>query len=62
MLSQLVSYRRREIGVRMALGATRQSVAALILRQGIVLIAAGLAVGMPLAYAAGRLISSFLYR
>ncbi len=62
VLSQLVSYRRREIGVRMALGATRQSVATLILRQGIVLIADGLAVGMPLAYAAGRLISGFLYQ
>ncbi len=62
VLSQLVSYRRREIGVRMALGATRQSVATLILRQGIVLIAAGLAVGMPLAYVAGRLISGFLYQ
>jgi ABC-type antimicrobial peptide transport system permease subunit len=62
VLSQLVSYRRREIGVRMALGATRQSVATLILRQGIVLIAVGLAVGLPLAYAAGRLISRFLYQ
>jgi ABC-type antimicrobial peptide transport system permease subunit len=62
VLSQLVSYRRREIGVRMALGATRQSVATLILRQGIVLIAAGLAVGMPMAYVAGRLISGFLYQ
>jgi putative ABC transport system permease protein len=62
VLSQLVSYRRREIGVRMALGATRQSVATLILRQGIVLIGAGLAAGMPLAYAAGRSISGFLYQ
>ena len=57
-----MSYRRREIGVRMALGATRQSVARLILRQGIVLIAIGLAVGMPLAYVAGRLITGFLYQ
>src|SRR5579863_6440263 len=62
VLSQLVSYRRREIGVRMALGATRGSVAKLVLRQGILVIGAGLAVGMPLAYVAGRLITGFLYQ
>ncbi len=61
VLSQLVSYRRREIGVRMALGATRQSVATLVLRQGIILIGAGLCVGLILAFAAGSLIASFLY-
>jgi putative ABC transport system permease protein len=61
VLSQLVSYRRREIGVRMALGATRQSVATLVLRQGIVVIGTGLAVGLVLAFAGGRLIANFLY-
>ncbi len=61
VLSQLVSYRRREIGVRMALGATRGSVAQLILRQGSVLIGAGLAVGLILALATTRLIQGFLY-
>jgi putative ABC transport system permease protein len=61
VLSQLVSYRRREIGVRMALGATRASVANLVLRQGSVLIGAGLACGLVLAFASGRLIKGFLY-
>jgi putative ABC transport system permease protein len=61
VLSQLVSYRRREIGVRMALGATRGSVATLILRQGSILIGAGLLVGLGLAVATGRLIKGFLY-
>ena len=61
VLSQLVSYRRREIGVRMALGATRRSVATLVLRQGTIVIGAGLAVGLLLAFAAGRLIADFLY-
>lgn len=61
VLSQLVSYRRREIGVRMALGATRGSVAQLILRQGSVLIGAGLGVGLLLALATTRLIKGFLY-
>jgi putative ABC transport system permease protein len=62
VLSQLVSYRRREIGVRMALGATRQSVAQLVLRKGAVLVGAGLAVGLLLAFAVGRLVKSFLYQ
>jgi predicted permease len=62
VLSQLVSYRRREIGVRMALGATRQSVAQLILRQGSVLIGGGLGAGLLLAAATGRLVKGFLYR
>ncbi len=52
----------REIGVRMALGATRSGVAGLILRQGSMLIATGLAVGLVLAFATGRLIKSFLYQ
>jgi predicted permease len=62
VLAQLVGYRRREIGVRMALGATRQSVAGMILRQGSFLIAAGLLAGLALAAAAGRLVRSFLYQ
>jgi predicted permease len=61
ILSQLVSYRRHEIGVRMALGATRQSVAGLILRQGGVLVAAGLVGGLALSAATGHLVTSFLY-
>jgi putative ABC transport system permease protein len=62
VLSQLVSYRRREIGVRMALGATRLSVAQLVLRQGSVLVGTGLGVGLLLAVATGRLVKSFLYQ
>lgn len=62
VLSQLVSYRRREIGVRMALGATRSSVAQLILRQGSILIGAGLGAGLVLAFASARLIKGFLYQ
>ena len=61
VLSQLVSYRKREIGVRMALGATRVSVARLVLRQGSILVGAGLGVGLVLAFATGRLVTSFLY-
>lgn len=61
VLSQLVGCRRHEIGVRMALGATRRSIAQLILRQGFILIGSGLVVGMLLALATGRWVKSFLY-
>jgi putative ABC transport system permease protein len=61
VLSQLVGYRRREIGVRMALGATRVSIARLILRQGSILIGTGLGVGLVLAFAVSHWIKSFLY-
>ena len=61
VLAQLVSYRRREIGVRMALGATREGVARMILRQGGILIGVGLTTGLTLAVFAGQLVKSFLY-
>ncbi|HEV2133716.1 MAG TPA: ABC transporter permease [Terracidiphilus sp.] len=62
VLSQLVNYRRREIGVRMALGATRGSVAKLILRQGSIVMGGGLAFGLVMAFATGRVIKSYLYQ
>ncbi len=61
VLSQLVNYRRREIGVRMALGATRAGVAKMILRQGSILIGVGLAIGLVLAVLSGRLLKEFLF-
>jgi len=61
VLSQLVSYRRREIGVRMALGATRLSVAQLVLRQGSILVEAGSSLAL-LSLCNGRLVKSFLYQ
>jgi putative ABC transport system permease protein len=61
VLAQLVSYRRHEIGIRMALGATRQRVASMILRQGAILIALGLGAGIVLALATSQLVRSFLY-
>ena len=62
VLAQLVSYRRHEIGIRMALGATRESMARLILRQGSILIGTGLAIGLGLSVLLGRLVKSFLYQ
>jgi putative ABC transport system permease protein len=62
VLAQLVSYRRREIGVRLALGSTRQRILGMFLRQGTILVVAGLGIGMVCALWAGRLVKSFLYQ
>src|SRR5260370_42453560 len=56
-----VSQRTSEIGLRMALGAQPASVLALILREVMWLVLAGMAVGIPAALAASRLISSMVY-
>ena len=53
--------RTNEIGVRMALGATRLQAGALIVRGAFVLVAIGLAVGFPLALLTGRFLGSQLY-
>ncbi len=62
VLAQLVSYRRREIGVRMALGATRPRIQRMFLRQGAVLVAIGLILGAIFALWGGRLVKGFLYQ
>jgi predicted permease len=56
-----VSQRTREIGVRMALGAQRSHVLALVLRQGVVLAVVGVVVGSIAAFGATRLIANLLY-
>ena len=56
-----VRRREREIGIRVALGASQRSVRALVMGQGLRYVLAGLAVGVPAALAVSRLMRGLLY-
>lgn len=61
VVAYVVSQRTREIGVRMALGASQHEVIGLMLWQGLKPAIAGVGVGLCVAVAAGRLIQGMLY-
>lgn len=61
LLAYQVNQRGPEMGVRMALGATREHVMRLVLRQGLLLVSVGLAIGLVAAIAFTRLLISSLY-
>jgi len=62
VLAYVVSQQRREIGVRIALGATPRDVIADVVGQGLRLAGLGMAGGLALAIAATRLMSALLYQ
>jgi putative ABC transport system permease protein len=61
VIAYLVSQRAREIGIRIALGATSRNVVSLVVREGAVMVAAGLAIGLVGALALTHLMSALLF-
>jgi putative ABC transport system permease protein len=61
VMSYTVARRNSELGIRMALGAARRQVVRMVLRQGLALVALGLAIGLPVAVGVGELLSRMLY-
>ena len=61
IMSYTVAGRTREIGVRIALGAQQINVMQMVLSEGMLLVGIGVAFGMPLSLASGRLLGSYLY-
>jgi len=61
VMSYFVARRTSEIGIRMALGATRSSVLSMVMRSALSQIVLGLALGVPAAMATGHLMADFLY-
>jgi predicted permease len=62
VLAYSVARRTNEIGIRMALGAARGDVVRMVLRDSISIIGAGIVLGLPCAYATGRILESELFR
>ncbi|HXW54243.1 MAG TPA: ABC transporter permease [Candidatus Cybelea sp.] len=61
LMSYLVTRRINEIGVRMALGANRSGVLWMVLRESLLLVLAGVAIGVPVACACDRWVSSLIF-
>jgi ABC-type antimicrobial peptide transport system permease subunit len=61
IMAYAVAGRTSELGLRMALGAQRSTILWLVLRESMLLVLIGVAIGLPAVYGAGKLISSLLF-
>jgi putative ABC transport system permease protein len=62
VIAQSVSQRTQEFGVRMALGASQFSVLTMVLREGLIMVGFGLALGIAAAFAFARVLQNYLYQ
>ncbi|MDE1177158.1 MAG: ABC transporter permease [Edaphobacter sp.] len=61
LMSYLVSRRTNEIGIRMALGAARSNVSWLVMREILLMVVIGIAIGIPVAVAGDRLVANMVF-
>jgi putative ABC transport system permease protein len=61
VMAYSVAQRTREIGIRMALGASRTDVLGLVLKQGVTLVSTGVVIGLAFAFAVTRVLASSLF-
>jgi predicted permease len=62
VIAQSVSQRTQEFGLRMALGASQFSVLSMVLREGLIMVGLGLALGIAAAFASARVLQNYLYQ
>ena len=62
VIAQSVSQRTQEFGLRMALGASQLSVLTMVLREGLIMVGLGLALGIAAAFAFARVLQNYLYQ